>query len=723
MSGQAPSARDRSFDRIRLLSGGKPQTVLSLLREAGLDFDAPCGGQGVCGNCIVKAKGDLLAPTQREIEGLTAHGLAAGFRLACQAEVSGAATVFLRREDEGFRKEALDEKGATVISGDWYPAIHKEYLQLHMPSLSDVTADFQRIENALGHRLTAPVDVMRRIPSAVRANNGKVTAVLYGDPDASGGKCILPKPLFNDSNALTLVCLEAGDTRRHLYGAAVDIGTTTIAGYLWDFVAKKKVAVYSRTNPQSAFGADILSRIAYAQEGAGDLRLQRAVLGGVFHVITGLADKARISPHQIYEVVLVGNTCMQHLFFRFDTKQLGLSPYIAANQQLLSLTLSEITGWANYAGSSAFNVTPGVPHAGLSRSTSGSNDDLKPDISLSMSSDFQGQKGANDFSTPETPAMCGAQAAVYTFLPVIAGFVGADTVGCILALGMDEQEDISLMIDLGTNAEIVIGSRKKLITCSAAAGPAFEGARIDRGMRASPGAIDGVWFKDRYVYHVFGGEKPSGICGSGLVDAVAMLASHGIIDGRGRIQDNPLAPEELRRRVVRECAHTREAPGEESASLQGISSNSGENARVFEEEGQPAFVLAWGEESRDGKDLLLTQKDIREVQLAKGAIACGIRILMKELGVSAQDISRIFLAGAFGNYINPKSAQRIGILPAGVPLERVFLAGNAAGIGAQMALVSQSARKRTQEIAERVEHLELALHPDFLNGFTDGMYF
>lgn len=620
---------------IRLVSGDTPKTVLELLREMGIRFDAPCGGQGVCGNCVVRVTGDLQEPTEAENSVLSGQDITDGFRLACQAKATGTVTVTLRGEDAELHKAALDREGIRLKTEEWEPAVRKVYIELDMPTLSDVKADFQRIESAVGSSLSASIDVMRSIPSVIRAARGKVTAVLW-----SNG--------LNPSGLPELLALEPGDTRRDFYAAAIDIGTTTIAGYLWNLANRTKVAVHSCSNPQAPFGADVLSRLTYAaQNDGGDVRLQEAVLRGIEEVLQELAAKAGIPVQNIYEIVLVGNTCMQHLFFRFDTRQLGLSPYIAAYQRLLSFPLREISD-----------------HRQAIRG-----------------------EGVNGVNVP-----C-------TFLPVIAGFVGADTVGCILATEMDRRKDVTLMIDLGTNAEMVIGSEERLIACSAAAGPAFEGARIERGMRAAPGAIDGVWFKERYAYHVIGGERPIGICGSGLVDAVAMLADYGIIDEKGLIRDNPDAPEELRRRV-----RPLDRPSCEGA-------------------GPLAFVLAWANETGDGKDLLLTQKDIREVQLAKGAISCGIRILMKELGVTPGDITKVFLAGAFGNYIDPRSARRIAILPAGLPLERVVPVGNAAGVGAQMALISKAARRRADEIAGRVEHLELALHPEFLEGFTYGMYF
>lgn len=687
---------------IRLVSGDTSRTVLELLREIGVRFDAPCGGQGVCGNCVVKVTGELSAPTEAENAVLSGRDMADGFRLACQAKVTGTATVSLRGEDAELHKAALDREGIGVGTKEWEPAVRKQYLELDMPTLSDVKADFQRIESAVGSSLSASIDVMRSIPSTMRATRGKVTAVLR-----SMGT--------HPSDPLELLALDSGDTSGNLYAAAVDIGTTTIAGYLWNLTDRTKVAVHSCSNPQAAFGADVLSRLTYAaQSEGGDVRLQEAVLRGIAEVIGELAGKAGIPVRHIYEILLVGNTCMQHLFFRFDTRQLGLSPYIAAYQRLLSFPLREISGRNRAVRDDGAKI--------YDRGCVFLESDVSPTSKALPTNDaFVSNDDASSLRDALRDAFF-ASNVTCTFLPVIAGFVGADTVGCILATGMDRREDITLMIDLGTNAEMVIGSKERLIACSAAAGPAFEGARIERGMRATPGAIDGVWFKDRYAYHVVGGERPVGICGSGLVDAVAMLANYGIIDEKGLLRDSPDAPAELRRRVRPESRPAREGGGAPGRKADACLDTRGD-AEAPRLQGPFAFVLAWADETGDGKDLLLTQKDVREVQLAKGAISCGIRILMKELGVTPGDINKIFLAGAFGNYIDPRSAQRIGILPEGVPLEKVVPAGNAAGVGAQMALISKAARRRAEEIAGKVEHLELALHPDFLDGFTRGMYF
>ncbi|HHY39521.1 MAG TPA: ATP-binding protein, partial [Clostridia bacterium] len=591
----------------------------------------------------------------------------------------------------------LDREGIRLKTEEWEPAVQKVYIELDMPTLSDVKADFQRIESAVGSSLIAPIDVMRSIPSVIRAARGKVTAVLWWDG-------------LNPSGSPELLALEPGDTSRYFYAAAIDIGTTTIAGYLWNLADRTKVAVHSCSNPQAAFGADVLSRLTYAaQNEGGDVRLQEAVLRGIDEVLQELAGKAGVPVQNIYEIVLVGNTCMQHLFFRFDTRQLGLSPYIPAYQRLLSFPLKEISDHRRTIRDEGLNRgdMPQPHYTGeLARPA-------QPDEYVSKADHLAPREQQAIAAQPDNFIRGGN--APCTFLPVIAGFVGADTVGCILATGMDRREDVTLMIDLGTNAEMVIGSKERLIACSAAAGPAFEGARIERGMRATPGAIDGVWFKERYAYHVIGGERPIGICGSGLVDVIAMLAEYGIIDEKGLIRDNPHAPEELRRRVRPQDRMSYE---QARAKSQGVESETAKS-----QVGPFAFVLARADETGDGRDLVLTQKDIREVQLAKGAISCGIRILMKELGVTPGDISKIFLAGAFGNYIDPRSAQRIAILPAEIPLDRVVPVGNAAGVGAQMALISKAARRRADEIASRVEHLELALHPDFLEGFTRGMYF
>ena len=283
-------------------------------------------------------------------------------------------------------------------------------------------------------------------------------------------------------------------------------------------------------------------------------------------------------------------------------------------------------------------------------------------------------------------------------LPNIAGWVGADTVGVILATGLHEHEGVALAIDIGTNGEMALGSRERLITCSTAAGPAFEGAHLSCGMRAADGAIDAVSIDavgDGDVHwHAIGNSPPRGICGSGLVDLVAEMLGSGVIDATGMMQD----------------AETLRSNGTEKLA-----------ARLRQDR-QKEFVLVDASDGAGGRELVVTQRDVRELQLAKGAIRAGIQILMKELGIGPEDVTRVYLAGAFGNYIKPSSALTIGLIPQ-FPNAEIVPVGNAAGSGARMALLSSAARDEASLILRRVEYLELSGRPDFQDEFADAMIF
>jgi len=430
-----------------------------------------------------------------------------------------------------------------------------------------------------------------------------------------------------------LCALEEGDTSAENYGVAFDIGTTTVVGMLHDLNSGRSLAVASRTNPQIPFGDDVVSRINYVQENEhGQETLRTEITGCLNEIIAEVGEQAGVEPARIYEATVVGNTTMGHLFLGVQPTYLGQAPYVAGLGRGID-----------------------VPAAALGLR-------IHPRGSVHV-------------------------------LPNIAGFVGADTVGVVLACDMLNSEAMSLAIDIGTNGEIVMGSRDRLVSCSTAAGPAFEGARIKFGMRAAAGAIDKMRITDDLRLSVIGDVPPRGLCGTALVDLVAELLRVGVIDSTGRMlpaDDLPqTVPDAIRRRLV---------PGDKS----------GCDFVIAEEDGHPCV---W-----------LTQRDVRELQLAKAAIAAGIQILMGELGVEPDQIAHVFLAGAFGNFIRRSMARRIGLLP-DLPSDRIRFVGNAAGAGARMSLLSRDCRAEAARIAARTEYLELAGRPEFQHEFTTAMFF
>ncbi|KJS23575.1 MAG: hypothetical protein VR72_00190 [Clostridiaceae bacterium BRH_c20a] len=431
-----------------------------------------------------------------------------------------------------------------------------------------------------------------------------------------------------------IVALKAGDTTLELYGIAFDIGTTTLVGSLINLLTGEVLATQSEGNPQRVYGADVISRISYVDnEDQGLYTLQSKVITALNGIVTKLSEDAGIKKESIYEITIVGNTTMTHLLLGVSPVYLARAPYVPAFKTVADIRAQEL----------GLKINP--------------------------------------------EGYC-------VIVPNIAGFVGADTVGVILATGLDKSRELRLAIDIGTNGELVLGSEKGLYACSTAAGPAFEGAQIKFGMRAAPGAIERVDITGDVVLQTINSLPSVGICGSGLIDAVAEMLKAGIIDYTGRITDpkgdNDL-PVQIRKRII---------PG----------------ASGFD------FVLDYREGNGLDEDLLITQKDIRELQLAKGAILAGIQVLLEELGVREQDITEILLAGAFGTYIRKESAWRIGLVP-NLDLERIRAVGNAAGVGSQLVLISEEARERAWEIANGVKYIELSARKDFQDKFMEAIYF
>jgi uncharacterized 2Fe-2S/4Fe-4S cluster protein (DUF4445 family) len=584
-------------------------TVLDAAQAAGLTVHAPCGGQGRCGRCLVRALSGVGEPTDEERQTLSGHELAEGWRLSCQAEITGDARV--RVPDTSLvsaHRIATEGTGRAMLIE---PNVRKLALQLTPPSTADPRADLSRVLDALDGNVTAPagVEVLRLLPTLLRSSQFRATAVLCGN---------------------VLAGLEPGDTAQEAYGAAVDIGTTTVVLYLVHLPTGRVVQVASDLNPQAQFGDDLVSRISVATAQGGLERLNRAICTLVDDLIGRATAAAGVARDRVYEVTVVGNTCMTHLFLGLSPVGLGSLPFVAAFRGAQTVRAGEL---------------------GLS---------IHP------------------------------EGRVYV-TPNIGGFVGADTVGVIVASELDLADGPRAAIDIGTNGEIVVSRDGDLFACSTAAGPAFEGARIRQGMRASRGAIDAVAIHDDVTLHVIGDAPPLGLCGSGLVDAVAGLVRAGVVDERGRLlppEELASVPEQVRRRVIRK-------------------------------ESGLEFVLARGEE-QGGREVSLTARDVRELQLAKGAIFAGLSLLLDLVELPPHGLERLLLAGAFGNYIRRESAVAIGLVP-NLPDDRIESIGNAAGLGARLVLSSVSLRRRAEEISRRVQHVELSEQEGFYDRFAEAM--
>jgi len=405
---------------------------------------------------------------------------------------------------------------------------------------------------------------------------------------------------------------------------AVDLGTTKLAGYLLNLETGETLASVGAMNPQLAYGEDVMARITYAlQEPEGAERLRQAAVEGLSQLVRDLCAQAGVPPEHVVEAVVVGNTAMHHLFLGLPTRPLGLAPYVPVESGPLDVR-------------------------------------------------------ARDVGLPLAPG------AMVHLLPTVAGFVGADHVAALLATRMEEADRPTLLLDIGTNTEIGLSVGGNLFSCSTASGPAFEGAHIRFGMRAAPGALERVrMIEGRVYWETVEGAPPVGICGSGILDAVAELRGAGFLNGRGGWANSDRPP-----------------------------FLSGDNG--------PEFVLVPAEASGLGRAITVSRKDVGEIQLAKAAIAAGWQILLEEAGIRESDLARVLVAGAFGTYIDIGHAVAIGLLPR-LPLDRFEQVGNVAGTGARMALLSRAERERAARLARRVRYVELTVHPSFRERFAQAL--
>ncbi|PYO35859.1 MAG: hypothetical protein DMD86_05785 [Candidatus Rokuibacteriota bacterium] len=555
-------------------------TVLKAAHGAGVDITATCGGRGRCTSCRVKFVSGTIPPPTIMDELQLGDGLVReGYRLACQCRVSEPITVQVA--------PPLDERTFQILGAErphdlplpvaLDAGIRKEVVHVALPKEEHhQTSDLEELLAVTGRRPDdVAVGLLAALPATLRDRQGEVTVTSFGR---------------------RLLAVESGDTSLLKFGLAIDIGTTSVVSSLMELESGEQLASVSSLNPQAVFGGDLMSRIAFVQYDAGNLRkLQTRIVGLLNQHIEQLAP------------------VMRH-------------PLVLAARELF------------------LKVNPEA-------------------------------------------RVC--------LLPLVAGFVGADAVAVALATRMGETPELRIAVDIGTNGEVLLGSRDQLWACSAPAGPALEGAQIRHGMRAALGAIDRAGLDGGALrLHTIGEAPAQGICGSGLIDVIAVLLEVGAIDWTGLIdvEGSDRLPPPLRERVVMR----------------------GEERMV---------VLARPGEAGAVHEIVLTQDDVRQVQLCKGAIASGVVMLQHVAGVRDDQVSELMLAGGFGNYLGIRSALRIGIIPAGLPESRIRYVGNAAALGAQLALVSEAERDRAEAIARSIEHVSLAAHPDFQDIFVDCMNF
>ncbi|CUX80957.1 MAG: putative metal-binding protein [Roseibaca calidilacus] len=609
--------------------------VLTAARQLGVDLDSVCGGRGICSKCqITPGYGDFskhgvsVAPDALsewnavEQRYKDKRGLIDGRRLGCQAQIMGDVVIDVPAESQLHKQVVRKDASTRPMVMD--PATRLFFVEVAEPDMHEPSGDLQRLATALRAQWDVPeismgLDVLRKLQPTLRAGGWQVTVALFSDH--SGG-------------AAQVLDIWPGLYEGTLYGLAIDLGSTTIAAHLCDLRDGQVVASSGIMNPQIRFGEDLMSRVSYAMMNpGGDVEMTRAVREALDTLIGALASDAGCNARQIMETVIVCNPVMHHLLLGVDPVELGQAPFALATSGALSLKASEL--------------------------------DL----------------------TALNPA-----ARAY-LLPCIAGHVGADAAAVALSEAPERSDDLVLIVDVGTNAEILLGDKRRVLACSSPTGPAFEGAQISSGQRAAPGAIERIEIDPATKeprFRVIGcdlwSDDPdfaatvTGICGSGIIEAVAEMRMAGLVDPSGLI-----------------------GSAEQTGTWR------------CQPEGRTHAYVIHDATATGGPRITVTQGDIRAIQLAKSALYAGARLLMDEIGTDTVD--RIVLAGAFGAHISPKHAMVLGMIP-DAPLDRVSSAGNAAGTGARMALCSKSARAGIERTVTRIHKVETAIEPRFQEHFV-----
>lgn len=615
--------------------------VLTAARQLGVDLDSVCGGRGICSKCqispgygefskhgVTVAADALTEWNAVEERYKSKRGMLEGRRLGCQACVMGDVVIDVPPESQ-VHKQVI-RKSATQRDIVMDPATRLLYIEVEEPDMHEPSGDFERVAKALAEQwqvegVEADLAILRRLQPVLRKGEWKITVALHRG---------------NHDRAPRILDLWPGYHEGGLYGLAIDLGSTTIAAHLCDLRDGSVLASSGLMNPQIRFGEDLMSRVSYAMMNpGGDVEMTRAVREAINALAASIATEAGIEPTAIYEVVFVCNPVMHHLLLGIDPVELGQAPFALAHSGSLSLDARDLDLFA------------------INRA-----------------------------------------ARVYV-LPCIAGHVGADCAAVALSEEPGKSDDMVLIVDVGTNAEILLGNKSRVLACSSPTGPAFEGAQISSGQRAAPGAIERVeidpltkeprfkvigsdlWSTDAGFEAATATSGITGICGSGIIEAVAEMRMAGLLDQGGLIG----------------------GPDQTGTS------------RCVAEGRTHSYVLHDGT-ANGGPLIMVTQGDIRAIQLAKAALYAGARLLMDEMGVDVVD--RVTLAGAFGAHISPKHAMVLGMIP-DVPLDHVISAGNAAGTGARIALCNVGARNAIEATVGEIHKVETAIEPRFQEHFVN----
>ena len=616
------------------------QSLLDAARLAEIPVGAVCSGRGTCGKCQVRILTETIPlPAQGELTTVAAGALAQGYRLACMHKVDRDLTVEILPIISHGKGEAPPLERSFELA----PAVRRQAVTLEPPSLDRPVDDGSNLLGALaaaGLPEIAEIDyrTAQALPEVLRSADWRVAvsvrSAAFGIEPLGGRQGIRPAEASTPGRYATttgqgeVIGIRPAAHAAPPLGLAVDLGTTNIATYLYNLNDGTLLGVFGAANPLASYGADILSRLIYAgRSPENGARLQQTLVKALNLLIEHAAKTAGLAPHDLEELVVVGNSGMHHLFLNLPPGQLIHAPYVPATRQAISIKAREL---------------------GIS-----------------------------------------ASAGAYVYMPpLVGGFVGSDLLAVALATRIDRKPGVRLALDIGTNTELLLSVEGRLFSCSTASGPALEGAALRFGSVAGAGVVDRVWLNQSdgsFGYHTIRGKPAVGICGSGIVEALACMAQAGIFNASGRIQ----------------------------AGMSGVMSAP---------DGEHRFILVPAAATGLGEDLTISQHDVRAIQLAKGAIRGGMATLLAEHGLTVDDLDELLVAGAFGNHIEVASAQAIGLYPA-IPRERIRQIGNAAGTGAGLMLLSTVERQAAEELSAQIHYMELARHKRFTRLFAEGQRF
>ncbi len=593
--------------------------------KAGIEINQPCGGQGRCGQCALQVTSGNVR--RRSTMRLSAEDVEDGYAIACQTIIEGDLTVVVPPQEKIQQRLTTGQSAADVAVPEGYDhrkdqSVHRIHVTLKQPSMEDQTSDWARLKTAILQEtgltnISISLPNLQKLPGVLREGDWKVSPILYVEDGIEAGG-------FGEVIDL-LPGLVSPDTP--LWGAAVDIGTTTVKVMLVDLISGEPKGQATEYNAQIARGEDVISRIIFAGKGEGDKTLRSLVLETINELLERACQRGKSCPDRIYKTTIAGNSTMTHLLLQIPPSSIRLAPFITVANHLPVMTALEI---------------------GLR-------------------------------THPQGKAIC---------LPGVASYVGSDISAGVLSSGMSETEKITLFLDVGTNGEMVLGSKEWLVTCACSAGPAFEGAGVLHGMRATTGAIDEIWINEETKeasWRVIGEGKPKGLCGSALISLLAELLMTGVINKSGRFDFS------LDSKRVRKGSHGGE------------------------------YVVCWADENEIKEDIILTEVDIDNLMRAKAAIFAGFSVLGDSVGIPLESVEQVLIGGGFGQYINVEKAVQIGLLP-DMPWERFQFLGNTSLKGAYLALLSIKNRQEISEIANRMTYIELSADNRFFDAFTSAMF-